>query len=197
MAFDILAKEIEMLNKMQILGLIAGITLSLCVLGLAGCTINQSPSQVPVSDVSEAPRYSLVAIDNISLSRAPVLNETIPLTYTISPKIDIPDTTIIISFRKGNKECDNITSQVNLVAGHPVTLSTNIVFKETGKWNINVRAYKKINDKDCCGAGVNPLFLTIGVDNSTFGWQRSRIDPVPDYKNMPPAPTLRLDGTWR
>jgi hypothetical protein len=125
-----------------------------------------------------------VLID-FSISHPPLLNELAELTLTLSPRDDMPDITARIMLPEGAALVDgSLEWHGDLQAGVPVTLSAQIVFKETGNWSIKGGYWQWVGEENSWGV-VDFIYLIIGIDHSEFGQP-----PEPDIDDLPSPPSI-------
>jgi len=126
----------------------------------------------PVPVEREKAPFSGIKVD-LSIPHAPVLNEAVELTCTISSDINILNTTAQIMLRRAGTPIsvgDNVTTwQGDLKADEPASFSTEILFNKAGKWAIEASAWHVIDEKNSYG-GMDVIYLTVGVDSGAFGW---------------------------
>ena len=191
---------------------------------ITGCS--QSPSET--STIKETPAHETPASTpikvHLSISKAPALNEKATLTYTISSSSNAANTTAEIKFTTARVGIfpapfpigavlvsGNLTWEGDLKAGEPISLSAEVVFKETGKWAIELNAHHVENENSSWG-DIDIIYLTVGVDRGEFGWpptgpvkiQKTRPGEVPGVpssqeeppiENLPPPPSVSQNGT--
>jgi hypothetical protein len=98
----------------------------------------------------------------LSLPTAPLLNEAIELTCTVTSRRDAPNISAQIKLPEGaNLSKGNLEWWGDFKANEPATFSAQIVFIKTGHWRIEATT---------SGGGLGVLFLNIGTDHSEFGW---------------------------
>jgi hypothetical protein len=125
----------------------------------------------------------------ISISHAPLLNETAELIYTVSSRIDFPNIEAQIILPEGAVLVDgNLEWQGDLEAGVPINILAKIAFKETGNWRIDAGVWYWIGDENS-GRVMDSIYLTVGVNHSEFGEP-----PEEDMSARPPPPPISLDG---
>ncbi|MDD5311417.1 MAG: hypothetical protein PHO26_00080 [Dehalococcoidia bacterium] len=186
-----------------------------CAVSLASLHCSASNPQT-AADITgngaNAPHLGPIFVDRISLPHPPVVNEVIPVTYTISSLEDVPDTTVYVAWSHDSDAVgvakETITSQVNLIANQPVTFTTEIAIKETGLIMVWVYAKHKASGTDIWG-DQKTILLTVGTDTSSFGWPNSQIvgsidsktgkpkqpvDNFPPDSSLPPPPVLNPPG---
>jgi len=160
----------------------------------------------------------------LSLPKAPSLNERVTLTFTVSSTVDANNTTAEIKFTTARGGIfpapfpaeavlidGPLTWKGDLKAGKPVSLDAEIVFNETGTWAIEASARHVVDNKNSWG-DIDVIYLTVGVDRGEFGWPRTPpVVPIqpspgsvpgvpssqeePPIEDLPPPPSVSQNGT--
>jgi hypothetical protein len=81
----------------------------------------------------------------------------------------------------------NLEWQGNLKAYTAISFSAQIIFKEIGKWSIEVNA-KNVATPPGLWWGMDVIYLNVLFDHSEFGWPPT--GPVPVHPVEAPSPLL-------
>lgn len=135
------------------------------------------PESPPKPPAATAPSGGIII--NLSFADgAPLLNQEAELRCTISSKRDIQNTIAQILLPEGATLVDgNLEWQGDLKAGVPTSFSAQIVFRETGKWSIEVKARNEGGPSPGLWHGMDVVYITVWDDHSEFGWPPT--GPVP------------------
>jgi hypothetical protein len=125
-----------------------------------------------------------VIIKEFSISHAPVLGEPADLTLTVLTRDDRPDSTLRIDLPEGVDLIDgSLEWHGYSQAGVPLTISAKIVFREPGDYRIDGGYWQWVGKENSWGQ-LHPIYLTIGIDSSSFAQP-----PEPTNDNRPIPPT--------
>ncbi len=162
------------------------IPLIILALVLSACSIerpitstdkNNQNSSTPAAYLSPSSPIRV----NLSISKLPLLNETVDLTCNVSSLHDAPNSSAQIVLSKGISLVNgDLQWHGDLGANVTVSLSVQVFFKETGHQTIEANA-RYVVDKNNSWGDMDVIYLDIGTERSTFGW------PVM------PAPVVRVD----
>lgn len=140
--------------------------LSLTLIPLTSCDSGEKPlTSLSISLCPSSP----INVE-LSISKLPILNETVELTCKVSSKYNAPNSTAQIKLSNGARLISgNLQWQGDLVVNVPVSFSAQVVFEETGHHTIEAIAQRIIDDKNSWG-DLDAIYLDIGSETSTFGW---------------------------
>ncbi len=158
--------------NLSIKKLLLASTILLMVLSLSAC------GEPPASPATTAEITSSRVFEpsspikvKLSISKLPVLNEPVDLTCSVTSVSDAPNSIALIKLPKGAGLVSGILEwQGDLKANIPVSLSAQIVFKETGHWAIEGGAKCGIIPGKFEWGDLDVIYLDIGAESSTFGW---------------------------
>ncbi|MDD4652414.1 MAG: hypothetical protein PHQ34_09300, partial [Methanothrix sp.] len=105
---------------------------------------------------------------NLSISKMPLINETINLYCRVIASSDAPNTTAEITLSEGVELVSgHLTGRLDLKADVPVYLNATIKFSKTGDFKIKAIARHVIDENNSWGDIAN-VFLTVLGKNSFF-----------------------------
>jgi hypothetical protein len=124
----------------------------------------------------------------MQLSKAPLLNETVALTLTVSSALDAPDTTAAILLPRGATRVSGELEWIgNLKANEPRNLYATIKFSQEGNWTLEGRALHQLKGGDSWGDAAR-IYLHVSQDNSHVGFGESQPLATPEeIPSEPPA----------
>ena len=137
----------------------------------------------------------------LSLTKAPALNEITDLSCTLMPSYHAVGTEVkITSLRRLEPEEGDVyppfvegarfTKNFELEADKIVSFSTKVRFKELGKWEIRVEALGYIADWDKQTWGENSIYFTVFRHRGEMGWTFKPTVPLPQPPPITtPTPT--------
>ena len=134
-----------------------------------GCLQKESEEVIPPMPTPEGVPSTPIEV-NLSISKAPALNQTVELTCTVSSIFDVPNTTAQIILPDGARLVSgDLTWRGDLGADKPIFFSAKIVFKEAGNWAIEAVARHVIDEENSWG-DIDVIYLNVGVDYGVLGW---------------------------
>ena len=105
---------------------------------------------------------------NLSISKIPLVNESVDLTCNVSSIMDAPNTTATITLPDGVElAAGDLTEQWDLKANEPVFLNATVRFTRADDYIIKAAARRVIDANNFWG-DVESLYLTIGQEASSF-----------------------------
>jgi len=169
----------------------------LCVWVFAGCAgppAESSDTAIPPTDATgpiiatSADPSTPITVELI-LSKAPRLEESAELTFTISSVLDAPGTTAEIVLPEGSALVDGkLTWSGDLAANQPVRLQAKMKFVEEGNWTIEAKARRELDSGDVW-ADAAYIYLHITESAGKVGFS---IQPSPELgeQEVPTPPAV-------
>ena len=138
-----------------------------------------NPIESAPSDVSTPITARLI------LSKLPLLNEPVALTFIVSSTLEAPGTTATIILPDGAVLVDgNLEWAGALKPSEPHILQATILFESEGKWIIEAKSLHEVGNGDVWG-DIAHIYLTVLEEASHFGFP---IEPPPQSSGQE-APT--------
>lgn len=128
-----------------------------------------SPSK-SAQPIESAPSDAATPITTrLVLAKAPSVNETVALTFTISSILDAPGTSATIILPEGAVlVAGDLAWTGDLKANEPQTVAATISFEREGKWTIEGKALHEVGNGDVWGDAAY-IYLTVS-DDAHFGF---------------------------